>query len=279
MSHDEIWSTIQPGGLYTVTGQRLSTPADRPVVRVRCSGPRAAMRPLRDAIAQIDRHTGQAAVLERTARRVRRGLRDHLLGERPDQGIVDIVSALNRLGGGAIVLEDVEHADPDTLSALRRITGRAGWLRPALVLCASAPPSDGDGAVLFALATAIDAGPPAPMPAAGWSAEGLPPGARRALRAAAVIGGGFEVETLAALLGASPLQTLEALQDAVDAGAPLADLGGGRMQLRRDVVRGFHQFRPLPDQLMAAARQRIVDRAGQCEDLAALFGRQSGRDE
>ncbi|MFT4978147.1 MAG: tetratricopeptide (TPR) repeat protein [Myxococcota bacterium] len=230
----DFWSVVRGGGIYSVVG---SPPPDPPaglaLVRVRCGGPRSPLRPLRDAIALIDQRVGQRAVFERTARRVRRGLRDHLLGDPSDQGRGDIVAALNRLGQSAIVIEGIEHADPDTLSLLRHIAARPGWLQPALILCARQVPVDGDGAVLFALATPLT---DSEEPATSEELPELPPEARRVLRAAALIGSGFDAVTLSRLLDVPLLRVLEALQGARDAGAPLDDLGEGRLQLPPSVV-------------------------------------------
>lgn len=254
----DIWASVREGEIYAVVGERVPTPsADWRVVRVRCAGPRAAMRPLRDAIAQIDRRVGQQAVFERTARRVRRGLRDHLLGEVPDRGVGDLVHALNRLERGAIIIENIEHADPDTLAVLQRIAARPGWLRPALLLCTEHPPAEEDPvAALLAAATPLAVGDEPAEPEPAFDLAALPSDARRVLRAAAVIGAGFDAETLAALLDAPLLRTLEALQAARDAGAPLEDLGEGRLQLSASLVEALRG--ELMPSLAAAYNRRLA---------------------
>ena len=47
---------------------------------------------------------------------------------------------------------------------------------------------------------------------------------------------------------------------------------GERAQLRENVVGRFDERRAVPDQLVAAARERIMDRAGNGEHLASLLG-------
>jgi tetratricopeptide (TPR) repeat protein len=89
--------------------------------------------------------------------------------------------------------------------------------------------------------------PPAPAaapagPAFDW--RSLPPVQRRILRAASVVGNPFEARLLAGLLRLDPLNVLEALQEASEAGLGLEDRGGGQFVL--------------PAELLASARQGLL---------------------
>ena len=59
----------------------------------------------------------------------------------------------------------------------------------------------------------------------------MPAAARRVIRAAAVIGAGFELDLLCQLLEQEPIPVLAGLQDAHDAGVFLEDLSDGRFQM------------------------------------------------
>ena len=59
-------------------------------------------------------------------------------------------------------------------------------------------------------------------------------------------------------------------------GAEAAEQGA---ELGKHVVRGFDQLGTLPEQAVAAARHRVVDRARHREHLAPRLGGQAGGDQ
>lgn len=76
--------------------------------------------------------------------------------------------------------------------------------------------------------------PPSPPAAEATDADpltALGPEGRMTLRAAAIVGPRFDVDTVAALRELSPLRVLEHLQRAADLSLPLSDLGEGRFLL------------------------------------------------
>ena len=60
---------------------------------------------------------------------------------------------------------------------------------------------------------------------------------------------------------------------------PSGEQPADRVQVLDDLLRGLDELRTIADQPMAAVRQRVVDRAGQREDLAALLGGQARGDQ
>ncbi len=235
--------------IVAVVGAAVETaPPPWLAVRVHCGGPQATLRPVQEAIRRIDALTGERAAW--SAGRIRRGLRGVLLGEHGESGIGAMVAALNRLADDeqprAIIFERVELADRATIGLLRQLSEYPGWLRPVLVLTFSREPTGGDLAVILANAERYG---PAEVPAPSVSLEPMPAEARRILRAAAVIGAGFELSLLSELLELDPIRVLEGLQAAHDAGAALEDLGEGRFQMD-PVLAG-----ELVDELLPALRQ------------------------
>ena len=111
------------------------------VVRVRCDGPPSTLGPLHDARRRIEAILGHPpARFEEVRNRMVSGLRRRLLGEEPAfEAKGALVAAYNRLAQAsdkpaALVFEAVDAADEATLTALRRILGRPGWLKLPLVL-------------------------------------------------------------------------------------------------------------------------------------------------
>lgn len=259
---DRLWRGAQPGQarvLLGVPGGAPPTPEGWWCVRVRCDGPPRLLGPVLEAQRQVDRLVGgRTPMVELAADRVKSGLRRRLLGEEGEPswpGDGDLVAALNRLadtvdGPSALVFEAVEAADAATLAFLARAVARPGWLRPALVLCLRAAPAPGtqafSGPVADLVAAARRAGaviiepPAAPAAAAPAAAPdplaALPPATRQVLRAAAVVGEGFEVALVGRLLGLEPMEVLLHLQTAHDLGLPLDDLGEGHFHLHAPLV-------------------------------------------
>jgi len=249
-----VWSGVKSGQTRVVVGAPGGLPAPPEgwwTVRVRCDGPPRMLGPVLDAQRQVDRLVGsRTPVMELAADRFRSGLRRRLLGEEADgpwPADGDLVTELNRLadtvdGPAAVIFEAVEAADAATLAFLGRVTRRPGWLRPALVLGVHAPPRTGPLAELIQAVAAsspqallqVEAPRPQAPSTASPSTAALPelsPLTRRVLRAAAVVGDGFEVALVARLLELEPMTVLEELQTASDVGLPLEDLGEGQFHL------------------------------------------------
>ena len=181
---------------------------------------------------QVEQRQGERlAVGDMVVQRVSAGLRRRLLGEPAAMDDVGpLVAELNRLAEdgekSAILLDDVDHADPSTLALLRRFAEAPGWLRPTLLLSCSSTPETGPLAELLSALEQQGAilRPPTADPA-------LPVPVLRTLRALAVAGGEASAHTIAALLGEDELRVLERAQEAIDLGFPLQDLGAGMLAL------------------------------------------------
>lgn len=239
-----VWKGASSGRTRVVLGAPGGVPAAPAgwwCVRVRCDGPPRMLGPIAEAQRQVDRLVGsRTPVVELAADRFRSGLRRRLLGEEGEglwSADGDLVAELNRLadtvdGPAAIVFEAADEADAATLAFLSRVVSRPGWLRPALVLSLRALPSTGPVAELVAAVRKhgelIEARTELPAP---QELPSLAPETRQVLRAAAIVGDGFEASLVARLLGLDTMTVLGRLQEAWDAGVPLEDLGEGHFHL------------------------------------------------
>ncbi|MEZ4468358.1 MAG: hypothetical protein R3F43_28975, partial [bacterium] len=201
-------------------------------LRVHCAPPSGPLGPLRAAHERARRALGNPPSAWPAGGG---GARQRLLDADPGSAVDAVVDALNALATAStrrrvLVLEDVEAADADTLAALEQIIRRRGWLRLPLLLAVRGEPGPALRTVLDALVEG--AGPEAVVHAevdaeavGPLAVGGLRPPVARALRAAALIGEAFTVELLGQLLDKSPRKILDRLQEAADAGWPLADDG------------------------------------------------------
>ena len=166
-----------------------------------------------------------------------------------------------------LVFDIVEAADAASLSLLEEVVGHPGRAGAALVFTVRDPTDGGPAMRLLDTVRRVEGGsrvvdlrspppslpspspppppppppPPRPVPrpdlvpetapASTWAHESLPRDLRRVLRAAVVVGDCFEAEFVAGLLRVSELEVLELLQDLIDQGAPLRDLGDGAFQV------------------------------------------------
>ena len=254
---EKLWERIRQGRHTAVMGD---LPSELPAgcgfyaVRVDCSGPQRALGPLLDARQKVEEHLGgPLPILDQAAERVWTGLRRRLLGEVPETvpggAIVESLNRLKRQSDAkwALVLECVDAADEDSLYLVREILARPHWLQvPLLLTFSAAQPQGTAGSVLAALLAAegtdglvqLEAqseGVLTPREPLGVHLRGLPSEVLSVLRAGALIGSGFEVGLVGALLGVDGRHVLERLQVAADAGVPLDDNGDGRFDLPDDI--------------------------------------------
>lgn len=262
---EELWQRVSRGRHAAVLGTPIGEPPASlglRIMRVSCDVPPTTLGPLLEARRKAEQILGgPAPLLDQARDRVVSGLRRRLLGDIQEVGSDSaVVETLNRLVRQSerrfvLVFEVVDAADEATLGALRHIVTRPGWLElPVVLSFRSAEPSGAAAALLDALRAAE--GPGAVLGSGGEALRGqgegrsemslraIPPDVLRVLRAGAVIGSGFEVALVAALLRLDPLDVLDLLQRAADAGVPIDDRGEGR----------FH----LPEPLLEALRASIL---------------------
>lgn len=264
---ERIWERIRAGRHTAVIGE---LPQDLPstsgfyAVRVACGGAPRALGPLLEAQKRAEEMSGvPQPMFDQAAERVRLGLRRRLLGEMPEalpgSAIVESLNRLKRLSEGegrwAVVLDQVDAADEDTVLLLREMITRRSWLQlPLLLSFSSAAASASPDSAVAALLTALGATEGAdgiqvieadvvedgvtrgalPQALRGMSAEVV-----QVLRAGALIGSGFEADLVAALLGKDSLHVLDLLQAAADLGLMLTDNGDGRFDLPDDLAQGL----------------------------------------
>lgn len=283
---EKLWERVREGRHTAIIGPLPAPPTGAfCLLRVGCDVPRQPLAPILEAQRKAQDILGGATpLIDQAADRVLTGLRRRLLGDFAAPGAAGpAVEVWNRLQQraqrpSALCFEAVERADPASLTLLRDVLSRPGWLRLPLVLCFRSLPEPGTpAAALLQLVRAqegeagiLGAAPgmePATAPAAaaaapeakaldkamdkakersqaptrdegrdGLALSALPGPVLRVLRAGALIGSGFEVELVAALLGVEPLVVLEILQAAADAGVPFEDQGDGRFHLPQDLL-------------------------------------------
>ncbi|WP_437513552.1 hypothetical protein [Sorangium sp. So ce1099] len=258
---EQLWQRVSEGRhtalLDIVPGEPPSHLGLR-VLRVRCDVPEAALGPLHDVRARVERLVGGAPpLLDQARSRVVSGLRRRLLGDVHERmADAEFIETVNRLAQQtdrrwAVVFDAVELADHATLEVLRRVVSRHEALRVALVLsfrlhAPTGPASDLLGAVRASCGVDAVLRPPdgtttltsvtAPPPPPQVALRELPGEVLRVLRAGAIIGSGFESELVAALLRVDAVDVLEALQRAADMGVPVEDRGEGRFHLPQETV-------------------------------------------
>ncbi|XXT23026.1 hypothetical protein WME94_15900 [Sorangium sp. So ce429] len=258
---EQLWQRVSEGRhtalLDIVPGEPPSHLGLR-VLRVRCDVPEAALGPLHDVRARVDRLVGgEPPLLDQARSRVVSGLRRRLLGDVHERmADAEFIETVNRLAQQtdrrwAVVFDAVELADHATLEVLRRVVSRHEALRVALVLsfrlhAPTGPAGDLLGAVRASFGADAVLRPPdgtttltsvtAPPPPPQVALRELPGEVLRVLRAGAMIGSGFESELVAALLRVDAVDVLEALQRAADMGVPVEDRGEGRFHLPQEAV-------------------------------------------
>jgi tetratricopeptide (TPR) repeat protein len=210
------------------------------------------------------------------------GLRRRLLGDVPaPEAEGALVEVWNRVARSpmptALVFEALDEADDTTLTTLRRIVGRPGWLKLPLVLVFRSAELDGAPAALVGalqrttgpdcVIRAETRQPAAAPPAPTTDFRALPHEVLRVLRAGALVGSGFEADLVAALLKVEVSAVLDLLQRASDTGVPIEDRGEGR----------FYLPEPLLDALRASTLPSLV--AAQHRRLAELLGGLPGEQE
>ncbi|WP_437625900.1 hypothetical protein [Sorangium sp. So ce1151] len=262
---EQLWQRVSEGRhtalLDIIPGEPPSHLGLR-VLRVRCDVPEAALGPLHDVRARVERLVGGAPpLLDQARSRVVSGLRRRLLGDVHERmADADFIETVNRLAQQtdrrwAVVFDAVELADHATLEVLRRVVSRHEALRVALVLsfrlhAPTGPAGDLLGAVRASFGADAVLRPPdgtttltsvtAPPPPQVVLRE-LPGDVLRVLRAGAIIGSGFESELVAALLRVDAIDVLEALQRAADTGVPVEDRGEGRFHLPKETVEALRR--------------------------------------
>ncbi|XYI01300.1 hypothetical protein ACMHYB_16710 [Sorangium sp. So ce1128] len=263
---EQLWQRVSEGRhtalLDIVPGEPPSHLGLR-VLRVRCDVPEAALGPLHDVRARVERLVGGAPpLLDQARSRVVSGLRRRLLGDVHERmADAEFIETINRLAQQtdrrwAVIFDAVELADHATLEVLRRVVSRHEALRVALVLsfrlhAPTGPAGDLLGAVRASFGADAVLRPPdgtttltsvtAPPPPPQVALRELPGEVLRVLRAGAIIGSGFESELVAALLRVDALDVLEALQRAADTGVPVEDRGEGRFHLPQETVEALRR--------------------------------------
>jgi hypothetical protein len=225
----------------------LPIPPGWAALRVRCEEGGKALAPLREAAARALQWIGEEHAIDSI------GLMRVGDGAKPEA----LARAINRLAaktpsGCALLFDQVNHADHETLALLRRWLSMPGSLRMPVVLGFTGDPLSGEAQALFDTARELGAVEvvatlPAARPAAAeaeevhWGAalQALGPEELMTLRAAAVLGPRFDVGDLAAVRELGMIKTLELLQRARDLGAPVEDDGHETLSIPEGLVRAL----------------------------------------
>lgn len=230
---EDIWERVGAGQNQTLVGHWSGpVPPDLRLVRISCRGAGQPLQPIVEAQELVG---GPDGLLDLAAERMRAGLRRRILGEDApvDRGAA-LMEALNHAPPGTVLLlEDLEHADVATLAWVGRVVDHPGRLQVPLLLGFGARPTGGEAAAIFQRLPSVTLNTSAgkePM-----RLPTLPSPVLQVLRLLALAGPRADVELLAEV-GEWPLrEVLWALQEAVDAGVSLSDLGQGEVELSDDL--------------------------------------------
>jgi tetratricopeptide (TPR) repeat protein len=243
---EAVWERSRAGRHTVVVGPPTLplAPYDLQVLRVRCDAFGTSGGALDAARRSVAALLGEELrALEPRGAAFEQGLRYRFLGGMPTPSLdALLVEACNRLatqteGHAVLAFEAIDATDEATVATLAQILQRPGWLRLPLLLTVRGIPqgrvaelvyllhhTDGEAAVIE---IADEATPDEVAAPCDWTL--FPADVLRVLRASAVLGTTFEAELVAYLLE-EPLHTvLEKLQEATDAGVPLADRGEGQL--------------------------------------------------
>jgi hypothetical protein len=192
------------------------------LVRVRCHRGDHALGPLIEAKMRIEELLGLAPATATDDPSPAARFRP--LGEGRQSYNARLVALFNRLRDeseqpAALLLESVQNADPDTLELLERMVKTPSWMRLPLVLEFRSPPLENEAKRLldaverfggtdcvFRSETWLEQKPGTePPPASACVASNsLAPEVRRVLRAGAVLGSHFSVDSVAEVLESDP---------------------------------------------------------------------------
>lgn len=208
---------------HTVAVGDLEPPAAALCIAVHCDLPGPPLAPLVQLCEDIEALLGEPLV-----ETPRRRFGEPRATSRMYAG--RLVGTLNRLAAAtdrpvAVWFFAFDQLDPASRELVYNALREPGWLRLPLVLSVE-PGEVADQLVELLGAGARIEGERAAPPEPPELVE-LPDAVLRVLRAAAVAGDAFEIETVADLLVDDPVSVLEALQVARDRGVPLADRGDG----------------------------------------------------
>jgi hypothetical protein len=228
----------------------LPVPPGWAVLRVRCEEGARPFAPLREAATRALQWIGEEHAIDSI------GVMRVGDGAKPEA----LARAINRLAartptGCALLLEQVDRADAETLGLLRRWLSMAGSLRMPVVLGFIDSPLVGEAKALFDTARELgavevavaDSGAPASPAAQVDEAHvaavlrAMGPDELMTLRAAAVLGPRFEAGEVAAVREVGVVHALESLQRARDLGAPVDDDGREGLTLPEPLVRALRQ--------------------------------------
>lgn len=264
-SWDAVWIRLR-AGQHTVVmshGPLPPVPQDLEVLHVPCDDAVAQGSVLDTLQKRLESILGEPlSAMAQGQAPLEMGLRHRFLDAMPGQPLdAMLVEACNRLadqfpGQRVLLFETLEAADAATLATLAQMLQRPGWLRlPLLITLRQTPQGrvaelvylvcrDESAAALFEIAGEV----PHCEEAVPFDWQQLPPAVLRVVRAGTVLGTSFEAALVARLLEMPIGTVLEHLQDAVDAGAPLADRGEGTFTLPAEAVRAL-QSQMLPSLL------------------------------
>jgi tetratricopeptide (TPR) repeat protein len=247
----DVWNRLSDGKHVVLRGAGpipQPNPARLRLFWVDCEDFPEPCGTLDEARRSIDRVLGIRPIVDGATRRLRAGLRRHLLGE--DQDEVELGryedafhrSAASTVPPAALLLSGVDRADRRSIERLTRLfAGEYPPTWPMLIRFDAREPTGPAKSLLEQLERVL---PPeafweeptsqAPGEGRGAPSEVLPTlsqDALRIVRAAATIGDRFEIETLAALLELDAITVLAGVQEAVDRGLSIEDRGQGVFRL------------------------------------------------
>ena len=223
MSEDALLARARAGAHTVVIGE-VPVPAELLVIPIHCDLGGPPLAPLVELCLKIEARLGDEVDGSRRRFAGRPAARRMYPGR--------LAGTLNRLaastpGPAAAWFHAFDRIDPASREMVLACLAEPDWVRLPLVFAL-----EGGGEVADQLVAALGAGCviEGASPASEELPE-LPDDVLRALRAAAIAGDAFEIETVAELLVEDPVTVLEQLQNARDRGVPIRDRGDGVLAL------------------------------------------------
>jgi len=269
MSKAELWERVRRGKHTALIGQvdAGEAPPDILLLEVDCDLGGPPLRPLLTLCERVEALLGDEKVDDNEAAgepHFSSGLLRRMQGETHEPMHTGrLVGTLNRLSAAtarpvAIWFHAADQADVGSQTLLLASLKERGWLKLPVVIAVES--SDGEFVSSLRGLLKADDIIDGTQSAASVDMTTLPDDAALVLRAAAIVGNAFEVETVADLLDAEHFEILEALQVAHDRGVPLRDRGRGVFSLPVDTAEAIRGS--LLPSLRQAWHARLADLMG-----------------
>lgn len=276
MADTGLWERVRQGKHTALIGHvdAGEAPDDILLLEVDCDLGGPPLRPLISLCRRVEALLGDRSgddSADSGGTHLTSGLRHRISGKpREPMHTGRLVGTLNRLRAATarpvvVWFHAADDADGATRAMLLAALAETNWLKLPVIVAVER--SEGEFVTALRETLGADDTIDGSHVSATIDMKSLPEDAALVLRAGAVVGNAFEVDTVAELLDAPVLQILEALQLAHDNGVPVRDRGRGVFSLPSDTADAVRAS-VLPS-LRQAWHARLADLLGTPADAAA----------